>query len=195
MKQIIHYDLFAGIGGFSYALDEVYDKEKIKHIFVEKDPFCTAVLRKHWPEGEFWGDIRDFIADTKCKRWGNGNASEERQIARQDTTIILSGGYPCQPFSQAGRRKGTEDDRYLWPEMLEAIRIIKPDWAIAENVRGLITIQNGVVFERTLSDLENEGYSVQPFIIPACAVGAPHRRDRVWIVAQNSISQRSGRRV
>jgi DNA (cytosine-5)-methyltransferase 1 len=191
MKQIIHYDLFAGIGGFSYALDQVYEKEKIKHIFIEIDPFCQAVLKKHWQDGEFWGDIRDFIADAKRKRWGKRNISEERQVARQNTTIILTGGFPCQPFSQAGRRKGTADDRYLWGEMFEAIRIIKPDWVVAENVRGLITIQNGLVFEGILSDLESEGYAVQSFIIPACAVGAPHRRDRVWIIAQNTKHNRS----
>jgi DNA (cytosine-5)-methyltransferase 1 len=236
--QIIHYDLFAGIGGFSYALDKTYEKEKIKHIFVEIDPFCQAVLKKHWQEGEFWGDIRDFIANAKRKGL-EGNKHQERQIARQNTTIntkndkkipknnsntphrdgssrgygegcynqennqgqtggnrwsdenssritVLTGGFPCQPFSQAGRRKGTADDRYLWGEMFEAIRIIKPDWVVAENVRGLITIQNGLVFEGILSDLESEGYAVQTFIIPACAVGAPHRRDRVWIVAHST---------
>jgi len=96
---------------------------------------------------------------------------------------ILTGGFPCQPFSQAGKRRGTDDDRYLWPEMLRVIRLAKPRWVIAENVRGLLTMQNGMVFEQVCLDLENSGYEIQPFIIPAVAVNAPHRRDRIWFVA------------
>jgi len=96
---------------------------------------------------------------------------------------ILTGGFPCQPFSQAGKRRGTEDDRYLWPEMFRVIRLTKPQWVIAENVRGILTTEGGLVFEQVCSDLEAEGYEVQTFIIPAVAVNAPHRRDRVWFVA------------
>ena len=96
---------------------------------------------------------------------------------------LVTGGFPCQPFSQAGKRRGTDDDRYLWPEMLRVIRLAKPRWVIAENVRGLLTMQNGMVFEQVCSDLENSGYEVQPFIIPAVSVNAPHRRDRIWFVA------------
>ena len=96
---------------------------------------------------------------------------------------LLTGGFPCQPFSQAGKRRGTDDDRYLWPEMLRVICLTKPRWVIAENVRGLLTMQNGMVFEQVCSDLENSGYEVQPFIIPAVSVDAPHRRDRIWFVA------------
>lgn len=96
---------------------------------------------------------------------------------------LFTGGFPCQPFSQAGKRRGTDDDRYLWPEMLRVIRLVKPRWVIAENVRGLLTMQNGMVFEQVCLDLENSGYEVQPFIIPAVAVNAPHRRDRIWFVA------------
>lgn len=97
--------------------------------------------------------------------------------------FILTGGFPCQPFSQAGKRKGTDDNRYLWPEMLRVIREFQPTWVIAENVRGLLTINEGMVFEQVCLDMEGEGYEVQPFIIPAVAVNAPHRRDRVWFVA------------
>ena len=105
---------------------------------------------------------------------------------------LLTGGFPCQPFSCAGKRKGNQDDRFLWPEMLRAIHEIKPRWVIAENVPGLLTIDNGMVFEGVLSDLENEGYEVIPFVIPACAKGAPHRRDRVWICShlENSKGKR-----
>lgn len=200
---MIHIDLFAGIGGFSLALDRVFYEEKIKHIFVENDDFCTEVLKKHWPEAEYWGDIREFITDTSSSRtWvekqnsnTQGRKSSNRpksKVVRQRngqvdaegaTTSIVTGGFPCQPFSQAGVRKGTSDDRYLWPEMFRVISEARPDWVVAENVAGLLTIQNGMVFEQVCSDLEGEGYEVQPFIIPACAVGAPHRRDRVWIVA------------
>jgi DNA (cytosine-5)-methyltransferase 1 len=99
---------------------------------------------------------------------------------------ILTGGFPCQPFSQAGKRKGTEDNRYLWPEMLRVIRDFKPTWVLAENVRGILTIEGGMVFEQVCLDLEGEGYEVQAFVIPAVAKNAPHRRDRVWFVANRS---------
>jgi len=167
--MIIHYDLFAGIGGFSLVLDRVYGKENTKHIFVENDPFCTAVLRKHWSEGEFWGDIREFVAYAQKQRL-------EREVNKEYGTpeyTILTGGVPCQPVSQAGRRKGTEDDRWLWPEALRCLSLIKPDIAVFENPTGLITYKQGVVFKNLLFQMEAEGYSVQCFIIPACAVGAP----------------------
>ncbi len=102
---------------------------------------------------------------------------------------ILTGGFPCQPFSNAGKRRGNQDDRYLWPEMLRAIREIAPEYVVAENVPGLLTIDGGMVFEQVCSDLEAEGYQIQAYSIPACAVGAPHQRERIWIVA-NSHSAR-----
>ena len=107
---------------------------------------------------------------------------------------LLTGGFPCQPFSCAGKRKGKEDDRYLWDEMFRVIREVEPKWVLAENVYGLLTIDNGMVFNKVLSDLESIGYEVQPLIIPACAVNAPHRRDRVWIVAHSCNGGR-GRRL
>ncbi len=99
---------------------------------------------------------------------------------------ILTGGFPCQPFSCAGKRGGTTDDRWLWPEMLRAIHEVKPCWIVAENVSGLLSLQDGMVFEGVCTDLETEGYEVQPIIIPACAVDAPHRRDRVWIIGYSN---------
>ncbi|MBM3708450.1 MAG: DNA (cytosine-5-)-methyltransferase, partial [Actinobacteria bacterium] len=226
MKKVIHWDLFSGVGMFSYALDQVYGKENTKHIFVEWDAFCTQVLKKHWPEAEYHGDIGEFVAYARSKesrrvsgeQWqemaktgeGGGGAianSKSRQSGKsseqkggKDTCRgnlkILTGGFPCQPFSAAGRRRGTRDNRYLWPEMFAVIRNIKPDWVIAENVRGLVTWNEGMVLETVCADMEGIGYEVQPLIIPACAVGAPHRRDRVWIIAndaKNAISKRTRR--
>lgn len=195
--MITHYDLFAGIGGFSLALDEVFYEEKTKHIFCEWESFPTAVLKKHWPEAAYYGDIADLVADTNSQRsrtQGDGNntnfqtGDQRRKEQSQHRTdgqgfSIVTGGFPCQPFSAAGRRRGTADDRYKWPEMFEVIRNVKPTWVIAENVRGLVTWNEGMVLEQVCTDLEAEGYEVQPLIIPAVAVNAPHRRDRVWIIA------------
>lgn len=180
-----HLDLFSGIGGFALAADIVFGN--VEHTFCDNDPFCQEVLKKHWPKAKIYGDIR-----TLTNRSGEGLERSTRESVQWRSegftrdTFILTGGFPCQPFSQAGRRKGTEDDRYLWPEMLRVIREFKPTWVIAENVRGLITQGGGVVFEQVCLDLEGEGYDVQPLVIPAVAVNAPHRRDRVWIVANRA---------
>jgi DNA (cytosine-5)-methyltransferase 1 len=184
-----HIDLFSGIGGFALAADKVFGK--VDHTFVEWDPFCQSILKKHWPKSEIYGDIRQFIADANSKGWeGNWTKHETERCdgqcdrAREDEKpFLLTGGFPCQPFSHAGRRKGTSDDRYLWPEMFRVIQIFQPTWVIAENVRGLVTWNDGMVLETVCADLESEGYEVQPIIIPAVSVGAPHRRDRVWIIA------------
>lgn len=218
--NITHYDLFAGIGGFSLALEEVFYEAKINHIFCEWEHFPSAVLKKHWPNGIFYGDIADLVADTERtglhkpeKSRGSQEGETERRLpqherlditsagirggARSDkneTLTILTGGFPCQPFSHAGRRKGTADDRYQWPNMFRIIQNVKPDWVIAENVRGLVTWNDGMVLEQVCTDLESEGYEVQPFIIPACAVNAPHRRDRLWIIAHRTDSRTKGLR-
>lgn len=191
--NITHYDLFAGIGGFSLALEEVFNEAKINHIFCEWAEFPAAVLKKHWPNGTFYGDIADLVADTDSQRHKGSVAKTEAarrsnlcsraRSNKEQVLTILTGGFPCQPFSQAGRRKGTADDRYQWPNMFRVIQNVKPDWVIAENVRGLVTWNDGMVLEQVCVDLESEGYEVQPFIIPAVAVNAPHRRDRVWIIA------------
>lgn len=137
-------------------------------------------------------DTKD-VTDTERKGWWKRPKPEKGQIAGRDNRIdLLTGGFPCQPFSAAGVRRGTADERYLWPEMLRVIRLAKPTWVIAENVRGLLTWENGLVFEQICSDLEASGYEVQPFIIPAVAVNAPHRRDRIWFVAY-SLNNRQGR--
>ncbi len=180
---MLHLDLFSGIGGFSLALDQIFYERENKHIFVEWDSFCQAILRKHWPTAEIYGDIRAFIADARSKkplRLSGGKREESATIGECD---LITGGFPCQPFSHAGRRKGTTDDRYLWPEMLECVTLFRPRWVIAENVAGLASWNEGLVLETVCSDLEKEGYEVQPFVIPAVAVGTPHRRDRIWIIA------------
>ena len=115
-----------------------------------------------------------------CVCGGNGKSGMPINFGRID---IITGGFPCQPFSHAGKRKGTDDSRYLWPEMLTTIRILKPSYVVGENVAGLVSMENGKTLDRILSDLENEGYSTEQVVIPACAVGAWHRRDRIWIIA------------
>lgn len=188
---IKHYDLFAGIGGFSLALDKIFYEQKNEHIFCEWEQFPTAVLKKHWPDATYYGDIADLVADTRREYGEQGTDSSDKETAigtsqtdEAKRLVIITGGFPCQPFSHAGRRKGTSDDRYKWPEMFAVIKNVRPDWVIAENVRGLASWNDGMVLETVCADLESEGYEVRPYIIPAVAVGAPHRRDRVWIVAK-----------
>lgn len=162
-----HIGLFEGIGGFSLAARWM-GWETIA--WCEFNPFCQTVLKYHFKNATPHGDIRntDFsIYRGKCD--------------------ILTGGFPCQPFSTAGQRKGTDDDRYLWPEMLRAVREIAPRWILGENVDGIFTWSEGMVFETVCADLENEGYEVQAYRIPACATGAPHRRDRWWFVAHANL--------
>jgi DNA (cytosine-5)-methyltransferase 1 len=127
------------------------------------------------------------------KKFNPTKAGKQALDESERCVDLITGGFPCQPFSQAGKRRGTDDDRYLWPEMLRVIRFAKPRWVIAENVRGLLTMQNGMVFEQVCSDLENSGYEVQPFIIPAVSVNAPHRRDRIWFVA-HALGDKSDRK-
>lgn len=158
-----HIGLFEGIGGFSLAAHWM-GWETLA--WCEWNEFGQKVLRHHFPEAEGFGDI----TKTDFTKYAN----------RID---ILTGGFPCQPYSQAGKRLGTEDDRHLWPEMLRAIREIKPTYVVGENVHGIVNWNGGLVFNEVQVDLENEGYEVQPVLLPACAVGALHRRDRVWFVA------------
>lgn len=165
MNNMKFISLFAGIGGFDIGLERA-GMECVGQ--VEIDEFCLKVLKKHWPHVKRLNDIREVKGD---------------EFGRVD---LVCGGFPCQPFSVAGKRKGTDDNRHLWPEMLRVIQAVKPTWVIAENVRGLLTIEQGMVFEQVCVDLEATGYEVQPVIIPACAVDAPHRRDRVWFVAYSN---------
>ena len=168
-----HGSLFSGIGGFDLAAEW----SGWKNLFnCEWEEFPRKVLKHHFPNAQQYGDIKEFDATDYYGR-----------------IDILSGGFPCQPFSVAGLRKGTEDERHLWPEMLRIIGECQPRWVVGENVRGLVNWSNGLVLEACYSDLENLGYSVQSFIIPACATNAPHRRDRVWIVAHSDNFRTSSR--
>lgn len=161
-----HGSLFSGIGGFDLAAQWMVWENVFQ---VEKDGFCQKVLAKNFPETKRYGDIKEFDGQPY-----NGLVD------------IISGGFPCQPFSIAGNRKGNEDERALWPEMLRIIRQIEPTYIVAENVPGLLTIDGGMVFEQVCLDLENSGYEVQPFIIPAASKNAPHKRERIWIVAHRN---------
>lgn len=161
--KLRHGSLFSGIGGFDLAARWM-GWQNVFHC--EKDPFAQKVLKYHFPESISYHDIKETDFSV------HANAID-----------IISGGFPCQPYSLAGKRKGKEDDRHLWPEMLRAIRDVKPRWVVGENVLGLVNWSGGLVFEEVQSDLEAQGYQVQTFILPACSVDAPHRRDRCWIVA------------
>ena len=158
-------DLFSGIGGFSLGLESTGGFETIA--FVEKDDFCQKVLKKHWPNTTIEGDIRNVKGD-------------------KYEADIITGGFPCQPFSVAGKRKGTDDDRYLWDETIRVVRECKPRWFIGENVEGLININNGLVLRQVQTDLEKEGFEVQCLVIPASGIGAWHQRKRIWIMAYSN---------
>jgi len=163
-----HGSLFSGIGGFDLAAKWM-GWTNVFHCEIEKFP--RKVLDYHFPNSITYEDIKktDFTIH-------RGNID------------ILTGGFPCQPYSAAGKRLGNEDDRHLWPEMLRAIREIQPRWVVGENVYGIINWNGGLVFEEVQTDLEDEGYEVQSFILPSASVNAPHKRDRVWFVAKNTNS-------
>lgn len=150
--------LCSGIGGMDLGLDRSGMRIKWQ---VELDPFRQHILAKHWPDVPRFGDIRGV---------GRHNLSP---------VDLICAGFPCQPFSNAGKQRGDKDDRYLWPEVLRVIAELRPAWVLLENVPGIIKL----ALDTVLSDLEAAGYEAAPLVIPACAVGAPHRRDRVWIVA------------
>ena len=158
-------DLFSGIGGFSLGLESTGYFETIA--FVEKDKFCQQVLKKNFKDIPIESDVRNVKGETYA-------------------ADIITGGFPCQPFSVAGKRRGTDDDRYLWDETIRIIRECKPRWFIGENVEGIINIQDGLVLRQVQDDLEKEGFQVQCLVIPASGIGAWHQRKRVWIIAHSN---------
>jgi len=170
IDMMTHGSLFSGIGGFDFAA-ELIGWTNVFHC--EWNDFGKQVLRHYWPNSISYDDITktDFTI-------------------HRGAIDVLSGGFPCQPYSAAGKRKGKEDPRHLWPEMLRAIREIQPRYVVGENVRGLTNWNGGLVFDEVQADLEAQGYEVLPFLLPACAVNAPHRRDRIWFIAYATSNRR-----
>ena len=168
-----HLDLFSGIGGFSLGLEAT---QRINTVaFCEIDSFCTKVLNKNWPIIPVYKDIKELTYE-KLKADGIGPID------------IITGGYPCQPFSQAGRKKGEQDPRHLWPEYFRLIKECRPTWVIGENVSGHIKLG----LDSVLAALESEGYAVRTFSISAASIGSNHKRERVWVVAH---TRQPGRRI
>lgn len=162
-----HGSLFSGIGGFDLAAQEM----GWRNVFnCEINKFCQKVLKKHFPHARTYTDIRE--TDFTSHRGGCN---------------VLSGGFPCQPFSEAGKKQGTGDNRYLWPEMLRAIGEIQPDYLVGENVPGLLSWNDGAVYRQICADLEDKGYEVCPIVIPAYAVGKQHERKRVWFIGRRKM--------
>ena len=159
-----HVDLCSGIGGFSLGFEWAGLSSPV--LFCDIEPWSRKVLAKHWPDVPIAEDVKELASDP------DGNVPD---------CDILTAGYPCQPFSLAGERRGTEDDRHIWPYILSIIQAKRPAWCVFENVYGHISMG----LDQVLSDLERKAYATRPFIVPACAADAPHRRDRVWIIARN----------
>ncbi len=170
MRELTHLSLFSGIGGLDLAAEWAGFKTVGQCEYAD---YPTKVLEKHWPTVERWRDIRTLTGESFYERTG------------LRTVDLISGGFPCQPFSVAGKQRGKEDDRYLWPEMVRVIKELRPTWIVGENVAGIVKL----ALPDILSELEAEGYRTRTFLIPACAVGARHRRYRVAIVAYSDSSR------
>jgi DNA (cytosine-5)-methyltransferase 1 len=166
VNEKTHLDLFSGIGGF--ALAARWNGYRTVG-FCDNEPYAKAVLKKHWPDVPCHKDIREVRGELYAG------------------VTLLTGGFPCQPFSDVGRKRGQADDRYLWPEMFRVICEARPTWVLGENVAGI----KNMALDQALSDLEGKDYEVQSFVIPACSVNAPHRRDRVWICAMDVAESKS----
>lgn len=163
-KGMTHGSLFSGIGGFDLAAEWM---EWTNVFHCEINEYCNKILNQHFPHAKSYADI----TTTDFSEW-------------KGRCDIITGGFPCQPYSQAGKRKGKQDDRHLWPEMLRAIGEIQPAWIVGENVPGLLNWERGVVLAEIKTDLEAQGFEVfTPLVLPACGKNAPHRRDRLWIIA------------
>lgn len=160
-----HIGLFSGGGGFELVVEANRGKTIA---FSEIEPFCRQILNYWFPDADDLGNIYNV----NFKKYAN-------------TIDILTGGFPCQPFSLSGKRKGTDEERYLWPEMLRAVREIQPPWIVAENVYGIVNWSKGMVFEQVQIDLEAEGYQTTPVILPSISTGSIHERTRCWFIAYN----------
>jgi DNA (cytosine-5)-methyltransferase 1 len=168
--KLTHLSLFSGIGGIDLAA-EWAGFESVGQC--EWADYPTKILEKHWPDVPRWRDIRDVTKESFSERTGLGAVD------------LISGGFPCQPFSVAGKREGSNDDRFLWPEMFRVISEIRPTWVVGENVPGIVKM----ALEQVLANMESIGYQCQTFIIPAVGVDAPHKRDRVFIVANSDCAR------
>ena len=164
MAKLKHVDLCSGIGGFALGFEWARLSSPV--LFCDIEPWSRKVLAKHWPDVPIAWDVKELANDPA------------RNVPDCD---ILTAGYPCQPFSLAGKRGGSEDDRHIWPHILQIVACKRPAWCVFENVYGHLTLG----LDEVLSDLEAEGYATRPFIVPACGVDAPHKRDRIWIIAKN----------
>ncbi len=174
-----HMDIFTGIGGWPLGLSQAFGDAYEPVAFCEIDDYKVAVLKKHWPDVPVERDVFQMK--------GSDYANVD----------ILTASPPCQPYSCAGKRRGTKDDRALWPQVVRVLRGMepRPAWVCIENVPGLLSIESGLAFESLLTDLEGEGYEVQPLVIPACALDASHRRDRIWIVGYAGCGRKESERV
>lgn len=165
IAMLAHVDLCSGIGGFALGFEWAGLSRPV--LFCDIEEWSRKVLAKHWPDVPISDDVKELASDPR------------RLVPDCD---ILTAGYPCQPFSLAGKRRGEKDDRHIWPEIFAIVQAKRPRWCVFENVPGHINMG----LDQVLSDLEGEGYAVQPFVVPACALDAPHRRDRVWIIASHA---------
>ena len=163
-----HVDLCSGIGGFALGFEWAGLSRPV--LFCDIEPWSRKVLRKHWPDVPIAEDVKELASDP-----------DELIPDTDPRRTILTAGYPCQSFSLAGKRRGTEDDRHIWPYIFSIVQARRPAWCVFENVYGHVTLG----LDQVLSDLEGEGYATRPFIVPACATDAPHRRDRLWIIGTN----------
>ena len=173
-KMLRHFDVCSGIGGFSLGFRWAALSEPVA--FCEIDPYCQKVLAKNFPNIPIFNDVKELV---------NDQPESTRTIPDHD---ILTSGYPCQPFSVAGQRRGEEDERNIWRFVFKIVKRKHPTWCVFENVYGHIAMG----LDQVLHDMESEGYSTQTFVVPACGLNAPHKRDRLWLVCNLAATESKG---